>query len=41
MLAAMVLKFQIELANKDEEVVPSGAVTIKPKNGLKLRLREL
>ena len=41
LMSAMVLKFEMEMADKGEVVVPGGAMTIKPKNGLKLKLREL
>ena len=41
LLAALVLRFHIEMANPGEEVVGDGIVTIKPKNGLKLRLTEI
>jgi len=41
LLAAMLLRFEMEMARPDEEVVPAGAITIKPKNGMRLRLKDL
>jgi cytochrome P450 len=39
LVASWVHTFEFELANPDEEVVAFGAVAIKPKDGLKLRVR--
>jgi cytochrome P450 len=39
--AAFVRAFEWELVGKAEDVVPFGAITIKPKSGLHLRLRAL
>lgn len=40
LLAALVLRFKMELAVPGEVPVPSGAVTIKPRDGMRLRLVE-
>ena len=39
LIAAFVMKYQWELAMKEEDVVPGGVITIKPKNGLRLKLK--
>lgn len=39
LLAAMALRFSWTLDMKDSEVVPAGAITIKPAKGLRLRLK--
>ncbi|KAK4542610.1 hypothetical protein LTR36_006658 [Oleoguttula mirabilis] len=41
LLAAMVLKFKMHMADPSEVIEPAGLLTIKPKNGLRLRLTEL
>lgn len=41
LLAAMALRFSWTLAMDDSEVVPAGAITIKPANGLRLRLKPI
>nr|POE74308.1 cytochrome p450 97b3, chloroplastic [Quercus suber] len=41
LVAAFVGSFDMSLANPDEEVIPSGVVTTKPKNGMNLRLKRL
>lgn len=41
LVAAMVSKFQMVMADEDEVPEPVGAITFKPKNGLNVRLREL
>ena len=40
-LAALMIKFKFELADPNEKVEPAGFVTIKPRNGMKLKLTEL
>lgn len=39
MVAALVGRFELELARPEEEVVPHGVVTTKPRDGMFLRLR--
>lgn len=41
LVAAMVQKFEMKMADPAEVVEPSGLATIKPKNGLRLLLKEL
>lgn len=41
LLAAMVLRFNLELAVPGEVPEPAGVVTIKPKNGMRLKLTEI
>ena len=41
LVAAMVLKFEFQMADPSEVIEPGGFVTIKPQNGMRLRLREL
>ncbi|KAH8886946.1 cytochrome P450 [Thozetella sp. PMI_491] len=41
LLAAMVSAFEWELGMKDEDVVPAGVVTIKPANGLHIKLKPI
>lgn len=41
LVAALVSKFDIQMADPNEKIEIGGMVTIKPKNGMKLRLREL
>jgi cytochrome P450 len=41
LVAAWVLAFQFEMKDPLEEVVPFGMVTMKPKNGLYLRVTSL
>ncbi|ETN42809.1 uncharacterized protein HMPREF1541_01967 [Cyphellophora europaea CBS 101466] len=41
LLAALVLRFSMEVAEPDQEVEIGGFITIKPADGLKLRLRDL
>nr|POF14325.1 putative cytochrome p450 4d14 [Quercus suber] len=41
LVAAFVGSFQMDLADPNEDVVPSGVVTTKPKNGMNLRLKYL
>lgn len=41
LLAALVLKFRMELMEPGKVPVPAGAVTIKPKDGMHLRLTEI
>lgn len=41
LLISMVMKFDIKMADPDEKIETGGLITIKPKNGLKLRLEEL
>ncbi|CAK3989152.1 cytochrome P450 [Lecanosticta acicola] len=41
LVAAFVGSFQMDLADPNEKVIPSGVVTTKPKNGMHLRLKHL
>jgi cytochrome P450 len=41
LVMAMVMRFEIEMADPTEEIVPGGFITIKPKDGMRLRLREI
>nr|POE62530.1 cytochrome p450 3a16 [Quercus suber] len=41
LIAALVLKFDFQMADPNEIVEPSGMITIKPRHGLRLRVREL
>lgn len=41
LVAAMVTGFEMKMANPEEIIEPAGLATIKPKNGLRLLLREL
>lgn len=41
LLAALVLRFRLALARPGEVPEPAGAVTIKPKNGMRLKLTEI
>ncbi|KAI0547518.1 cytochrome P450 [Xylaria curta] len=41
LLASMIRNFSWELAMDDSEILPRGAITIKPSNGLLLRLKSL
>ncbi|KAK5128436.1 hypothetical protein LTR85_003104 [Meristemomyces frigidus] len=41
LVAAMVMKFDMRMADPSEVIEPGGFLTIKPKNGLRLRLQEL
>lgn len=41
LVAALVLKFELKMADPEEVIEPAGLATIKPKNGLKLLLKEL
>lgn len=41
LLAALVLRFKMELAVPNEVPVPTGAVTIKPRDGMRLKLVEV
>ncbi|KAH7124635.1 cytochrome P450 [Dactylonectria macrodidyma] len=41
LLAAMITSFSWELAMPDHEVVPGGTITIKPANGMYLRVKRL
>lgn len=41
LVAAMLMKFEFEMADPNEKIVPGGFITIKPRDGLRLRLREL
>jgi cytochrome P450 len=41
LIAAFVRAFEWELVGKAEDVIPFGAITVKPKSGLHLRLRPL
>lgn len=41
LVAALIIKFKIEMADPSEVVEVGGFVTIKPKNGMRLRLTEL
>lgn len=41
LVAAFVGAFDFTMADPDEEVIPAGVVTTKPKNGLKLRLTKI
>ena len=40
LVAALVLRYNLELANPGEVPEPAGVVTIKPKNGMRLKLTE-
>lgn len=39
-IAAIVLRFEFELEDKDYVPIPAGVFTVKPKDGLRLRLKE-
>jgi cytochrome P450 len=41
LVAAFVGRFEFGLAEPEREVVPAGIVTVKPKGGLKLRVRRV
>ncbi|KAB8356701.1 hypothetical protein FH972_024277 [Carpinus fangiana] len=41
LLAAFMLQFQFEMENPNEVIIPAGIVTVKPKYGLHLRLRNM
>lgn len=41
LVATFVGAFEMELANPNEPVIPAGMVTIKPRNGLKLKVKEI
>ena len=41
LLAVLVMRFQFDLANPEEEVQVGGLFTIKPKGGLRVRLKDL
>lgn len=41
LIAAMIQKFEMEMADPTEKFDPVGLATIKPRNGLRLKLREL
>lgn len=41
LVTAFVTQFQFSMADPDEVIVPAGIVTIKPKNGLHLRVEHL
>ena len=41
LIAAFVKAFEWEMVNPNEEVIPAGVITIKPKKGLHLRLKPL
>jgi cytochrome P450 len=41
LVAAFVGAFEMSLGMKEEDVIPAGVVTTKPKNGMKLKLRAL
>ncbi|CAK1362724.1 Protein LUTEIN DEFICIENT 5, chloroplastic [Cercospora beticola] len=43
LVAALIMRFQIEMADEEEEISPRGFITVKPmgNNGLQLKLREL
>ncbi|KAM3420477.1 hypothetical protein BST61_g3746 [Cercospora zeina] len=43
LVAALIMRFQIEMAEENEEIAPRGFITVKPmgQRGLNLRLREL
>ncbi len=38
LMAVFVGTFAMEMADKDEVPIPAGAITNKPKNGMRLRL---
>ena len=40
-MALWVLAFDFEMQNPDEPILAYGVVTVKPKNGLYLRVRQL
>jgi cytochrome P450 len=41
LLAAMIMRFRFELADPGEKIEVAGLITIKPRNGLRLKLYEL
>lgn len=41
LVAAMVMKFEMKMEDPTEKIEPAGLITVKPKNGLRLRLREI
>ncbi|KAK7810510.1 cytokinin hydroxylase, partial [Quercus suber] len=41
LVAAFVMSFEFEMADLTEKIEPAGLITIKPENGLRLRLKEL
>jgi len=41
LLAALVMRFTFEIADPDEKVEVGGFITIKPRNGLRLKLHDL
>nr|POE89942.1 cytochrome p450 3a12 [Quercus suber] len=41
LVAALIMKFELQMADPQEVIEPGGFVTIKPKRGLRLRLKEL
>ncbi|WPG99053.1 cytochrome p450 3a16 [Acrodontium crateriforme] len=41
LVVSMVTRFELQMADPDEVIEPAGLITIKPKHGLRLRLREL
>nr|POE87623.1 cytochrome p450 94a1 [Quercus suber] len=41
LVAAFVMSFEFEMADPTEKIEPAGLITIKPENGLRLRLKEL
>jgi cytochrome P450 len=41
LVAAFVGAFEFTMADPDEEVIPAGVVTTKPKDGLKLKLTKI
>lgn len=41
LVAVLVGGYEWEMADKSEVAIPAGVITTKPKNGMKIRLREL
>lgn len=41
LVVSMITRFELQMADPDELIEPAGLITIKPKHGLRLRLREL
>lgn len=41
LVAALVDRFDMKMANPDEEIMPAGIITVKPQNGLHLLLTDL
>ena len=41
LVAAFICAFEWELNMKGKDIIPAGVITIKPKNGLHLRLKSL